>query len=93
MCEKNTIVYPFKYIFCNFLTLKTTLKTKINIHKGTRVIKPNFTLADDAMFYIIWFMHYFSFLFQRTCITHHSLTHSLLIVSLSSSSFAVISKL
>lgn len=51
-----------------FLTLKTTLKTKINIHKGTRVIKLHFTLADDAMFYIIWFMRCFSFLFQRTVV-------------------------
>lgn len=34
---------------------------KINIHKDTRVITWHFTLADDAMFYIIWYMVIFFF--------------------------------
>lgn len=42
---------------------------KINMHKDTRVIKLHFTLADDAMFDIIWFMRCFSFLFQ-TVVVH-----------------------
>lgn len=73
---------------------------KINTHKDTRVIKLHFRLADDAMFYIIWFIYLFIWLFllsfpkHTKCITHYSLTHGLLVVSFSSSSsFAASSKL